>query len=433
MEKMNKKQIRSILKRILLILCIITFGIAIYFTLVILLPLPGSLSRSLSYFLPQISGFLMILYIATTILMLKVMPKRKYKDIKYTTVIFLGFLLSFLNALPILAAPVSIQNAEKEFSNTYGDNWREDIPNSISSQFLPTQFNLYNYFLGTPHPDCNFETDIKYYEDENVSLYFDVYYPRYSRRNLAGNNSIIINIHGGSWQFGDKGIGNVPLLNKYLASQGYVVFDIQYGLLDAGGSSFIPTPEHTRHPNMTLAKMVFQIGFFTKEVADKYASQYGGNTNSVFIMGRSAGAHLTGVVGLGYNDPYFAGNFSEDLSIKGLVPIYPPNFANPYFTHEPLSRLIPGNTTTNPLAFRKFTPSTLVDEDDPPVIIYQGLNDQLVPYINSEAIQNSLENTGINCVVVTFPFATHASDLLIGNSFSQVWIYYLERFLYLSQ
>jgi acetyl esterase/lipase len=365
--------------------------------------------------------------------MIKVMPKRKYKNIKYTIVIFLGLLLSFLNVLPILTVPVSVQDAETEFSRTYGDDWRKEIPNSISSQFLPTQFNLYNYFLGTPHPDCNFETDIKYYEDENVSLYFDVYYPKSSRRDLVGNNSIIINIHGGSWQFGDKGIGNVPLLNKYLASQGYIVFDIQYGLLDAGGSSFIPTPEHTRHPNMTLAKMVFQIGFFTKEVADKYASQYGGNKDSVFIMGRSAGAHLTGVVGLGYNDPYFAGNFSEDITIKGLVPIYPPNFANPYFTHEPLKRLIPENLTSNPLAFEKFTPSALADENDPPVIIYQGLNDQLVPYINSKAIQNSLENVGVNCVVVTFPFATHASDLLIGNSFSQVWIYYLERFLYLSQ
>lgn len=430
---MNKKLLISVLKYVLLGLSILTFILGIYFSIIIFLPFRAGLARGLAFFLPQISGFLAVLYLSATLIFLKVMPKKKYRVIKYATVLVIGFFLSFMNFLPILTTPVSIQTAEKEFSNAYGNTWRDSIPNSISSQFLPTQFNVYNYFLGTPHPDCNYETDIKYYEDEEVELYFDVYYPKYRTGNLAGQNSIIINIHGGSWQFGDKGIGNVLLLNKYLASQGYVVFDIQYGLLDAGGSSFIPTPEHTRHPNMTLAKMVFQIGYFTKEVAETYASQYGGNTDSVYIMGRSAGAHLTGVIGLGYNDPYFAGNFSEEITLRGLIPIYPPNFANPYFTYEPLTRLIPGDPVSNPLAYRKFTPSTLVDENDPPAIIYQGLNDQLVPYLNSEAIKNSLENAGIECIVMTFPFASHASDLLIGNSFSQVWIYYLERFLYLTQ
>jgi acetyl esterase/lipase len=150
-------------------------------------------------------------------------------------------------------------------------------------------------------------------------------------------------------------------------------------------------------------------------------------------MGGSAGAHLTGVIGLGYNDPYFAGNFSNALNIKGIIPIYPPNFADPYFTHEPLSRLIPGDPISNPLAFEKFTPSNLADASDPPAIIFQGLRDDLVPLINAETIKSALNVNGVDCLLLTFPFAAHASDLIVGNTFSQVWVYYLERFLYLEQ
>ena len=40
----------------------------------------------------------------------------------------------------------------------------------------------------------------------------------------------IINIHGGGWIIGNKGFENRPTASRYLAQQGYAVFDIQYGL-----------------------------------------------------------------------------------------------------------------------------------------------------------------------------------------------------------
>ncbi|MHA1194400.1 MAG: alpha/beta hydrolase [Promethearchaeota archaeon] len=171
--------------------------------------------------------------------------------------------------------------------------------------------------------------------------------------------------------------------------------------------------------------MVYQIGNFTKLLETTHASTYNANLNSVFIMGGSAGGQLTGVIGLGYNDPYFAGNFSNAIKIKGIVPIYPPDFA-PSF-------LLPGDELSNPLAFEKFTPSNLADASDPPSLIFQGLRDDLVTLDNALRIKDSLNGVGVNCILLTFPFAAHASDLIVGNSFSQVWVYYLERFLYMSQ
>jgi acetyl esterase/lipase len=363
---------------------------------------------------------------------MKLISKERNKNWLKKTILVFGLVLTLLNALPLLSTPFSIQHAENEFNTAFGQAWRSEIPSSTKSYFLPTQFNFYNYFIGFPHRDCNLETDIKYYDDGEIELYFDVYYPKKSSGQLPGNNSVIIKLHPGSWQYGDKGIGNVLVLNKYLAAQGYVVFDIQYGLLDAGGSSFIPTPDYVKG-NVTLHDMISQIGNFSKQLETTFASEYNANLDSVFIMGSSAGGHLTGVVGLGYNDPYFAGNFSNALKIKGIVLIYAPNFADPYFTNEPLTRLIPGDPTTNPLGYEKFTPSNLADPNDPPALLYQGLRDDLVPLINAETIRASLNGNGVSCMLLTFPFAAHASDLIVGNSFSQVWVYYLERFLFLSQ
>ncbi len=429
---LNKPTLLKSLKFLLIILSFSTFIIGIYFTIVLFIPLQDGISSSLSFFIAQISGFLMFLYLITTILLIKLIPTIKRRSLVKKGILVFGLCLTFFNALPLIATPISIQTAENEFNVAYGEDWRAQIPSTVKSYYLPTQFNLYNYFLGFSHRDCNVETDVKYYDNDGFQLYFDVYYPKSTTAQLPGNNSVIIKIHGGSWQFGDKSLGNVLVLNKYLAAQGYVVFDIQYGLLDAGGSSFIPTPDHVRG-NLTLHDMVYQIGNFTKQLEATFASTYNANLDSVFIMGGSAGAHLTGVIGLGYNDPYFAGNFSNALNIKGIIPIYPPNFADPYFTREPLSRLIPGDPLSNPLAFEKFTPSNLADATDPPAIIFQGLRDDLVPLINAETIKSALNANGIDCMLLTFPFAAHASDLIVGNTFSQVWVYYLERFLYLEQ
>ncbi len=149
-------------------------------------------------------------------------------------------------------------------------------------------------------------------------------------------------------------------------------------------------------------------------------------------MGNSAGGHLTGVVGLGYNDPYFAGNFSTALTIKGIVPIYPANDAKGFISGD-RKGLLKGDTDSNPLDFEKFTPSNLADEDDPAAIIFHGTSDGLVPIKESEKIEDALESEDVDCIHLKFPFAAHANDFMANNNFSQVWIYYLERFLYLEQ
>jgi len=397
----------------------------------------------------QVSGFLVFLYLLTTLLLLKLTSKTKPKKIKreedqipgkllvksnsvYKAIFIVGISLALVNTLPLLSTPIAIENAESEFEDVYGENWREQIPSHIESFFLPSQFNLAYYYLGIPQADCNVDLDITYYEDDEVTLAFDVYYPKETERSLPGKNSTIIKIHGGGWTQGDKGIPNMLWVNKYLAAQGYIVFDIQYGLYDTGSEPYLPTSEETVSKDVDLHDMIYHIGFFTKQLENELADRYQANLDSVFIMGGSAGGHLTSMVGLGYNDPYFAGNYSNNLKIRGIVPYYAANDAERIASGD-RDDLIPGNPKSNSLAYEKFTPSNLADGEDPAALFFHGEQDHTVDISEARAIESALEDEDVDCLFLSFPTAAHANDFIASNNYQQVFLYYLERFLYMEQ
>jgi len=109
-----------------------------------MLPERNSLTSALSYFLSQITGFLMFLYLPTTLLLLKLTQKKRFKNWNRLSILVIGLMLTTLNALPLMSVPFTIQTAESEFNVAYGSDWESQIPQSAKNYFLPTQFNLYN-------------------------------------------------------------------------------------------------------------------------------------------------------------------------------------------------------------------------------------------------------------------------------------------------
>lgn len=421
----------GIVKIILAILCALAFIIGVYSIFQIYVGGTDAISRVVNWFMAQISEFLLFILIAATFLLLKLTGKRNHPKI-YFAIMIIGFTIAGLNSVPLLLTPVSISNANDEFQIAFGENWETTIPDDVKSFFMHSPFNIPQQFLGVPHKECQIIEDIPYFEDpdEEVTLYFDVYMPKESNENLPGKRSTIIKIHGGAWVAGDKSAGNMPVVNKYLAAQGYVVFDIQYGLRDTGslGALAIITPENVIG-NYTFIDMVNQIGIFTKLLEKNYAAEYNANLESVYIMGNSAGGHLTCVTGFGYNEDYFNGTFSENIIIKGIIPLYPPSSVS----WAGASRLLPGSPETDPELFDAYSPTAIIDANDPPILIYQGMSDKLVDFSNSIEIKNACDNVGVTCCNLLFPLAGHASDIFFSTNFGQVWLYYLERFLYLTK
>lgn len=92
---------------------------------------------------------------------------------------------------------------------------------------------------------------------------------------------IIVMVHGGGWQIGDKGNSKV-VTNKlnYWSAKGYLFVSINYPMIPEG---YAPD---------TQAKAVADALVYIQ----KNAEGWGGNPNNIIVMGHSAGAHLVALV-----------------------------------------------------------------------------------------------------------------------------------------
>ncbi|MHA1618795.1 MAG: alpha/beta hydrolase [Promethearchaeota archaeon] len=340
----------------------------------------------------------------------------------------LGLLIASMSFLPLLSTPNFIHNAENDFNEafdpSFGGDWQSGIPSSVEdSNFLSAPFQLAGYILGSPTYDCITLKDILYFngststysQDNAITLYFDAFLPPNNGQGLPGENSTLIRFHGGGWVIGDKALQNMNQMNRYFAAQGYCVFDIQYGLNNVSTlfASIPGTPTNVLG-NFTLDDILRHIGNFTFFL-EEHAEEYGANLDSVFISGGSAGGQLTSATALSLTHGNYS-IFSSALTVKGQIPYYPANNAQLDFILSSRPEWI--------------NPDLLVDVNSPPCLIYQGDRDSLYPRALTH--QQAYFNLGReDCAFLVFRYAGHASDLYFMGYYSQVFLYYMERFMYL--
>jgi len=381
----------------------------------------------LEEFVAQSATLMIGLCVSATILLLKLFSSKRIRHPKqYYALAIIGFTIAGLNSISLLATPFSILHANAEFDEVFGPNWESNIPEDVKQHFLQTPYILPAHILTIPEKPIYVEKDVLFYEGENITLFFDVYMSAQSSSQLPGNGSVIINLHPGAWVSGGKGTWNMISTSKYLAGQGYVVFDIEYGLIE-GFHYYAQAPDTPEHVmgNFTIEDQIRHIGIFTKLLETNFSITYGANLDSVYFMGRSAGAHLAGVMGLGCNEEYHNGTFSPNLNVKGIIPLYSPSAAPEIFLKE--------NKTTNPEMYDAYDLTKLADPQDPPALFFQGTSDGQVSITRVETLESEMELKGVKCCLLIFPFAGHANDFVLSTNIGQVWVYYLERFLYLTQ
>ncbi|MCP4760202.1 MAG: alpha/beta hydrolase fold domain-containing protein [archaeon] len=384
-------------------------------------------------YIPEVSLFLAFVGFATICLFLKAINVKKYKVIAYP-ITLLGLIISGMCLLPFIATPIVINDAEVDFAAAFGSDWRDNIPQEVETNHLmQTPFSVPQYFLGVAPLYCKVELNTLYFngsqsyltQDENITLRFDAYMPLNNGLDSEGNplpgkNSTLIRIHGGGWRVGDKGFWGMVKMNRYFAAQGYIVFDIQYGLNNSYRVDEERTPLSVKG-NFSLDDMVRHIGNFTHFLAANN-DKYGADLSSTFISGFSAGGHLTCVVGNAIKNGSYTDILNETLKIKGTIPFYPGNVFK---------------TLEWSYGREEFMdPELLIDINSPPSLVYQGIQDALVSWEISESWQNVYEEVNSasensNCSVIYFPFTGHANDMYFNGHLNLVFLYYMERFMYL--
>lgn len=396
----------------IIILLLISFITLISSIIVSFHFLTGKKKGFLEVFLPEYSFFIGLYLLAVAVFALKLLINR-FRVFAYGIGI-IGVVLFIICCLPLISTPALLFHANKEYTLAFDAGANSE---KLPSQFKNTEFSIPEYLFGTRSGDYSVKENILYYKgtqgiDKGVKLYFDVYQSTKDPSHLPGHGSALIRIHGGAWNIGDKSASNYAQVNKYFASQGYVVFDIQYGLNNQDKFvAYAPVPKNVQGA-FTIDDMIRHIGIFTTYLCD-HKDEYGANTDSVFISGGSAGGQLTVAVGLALVNGNYSAILDSRLKVKGIIPFYPANG---------LARIGGKKELVNP--------ALLVDKNSPPCLIYQGDHDGIVDaHIAKDLKSSYLLNGNSKCALIMMPLASHGSDFYFPSYYNQVFMYYMERFM----
>jgi acetyl esterase/lipase len=311
-----------------------------------------------------------------------------------------------LSAVPLLQVRKSMRAMEAAMREGLGAHYDAQIPAEMQTKIARSRLSL-RHTVGTPRRlRVVSNLDVVYAQPGERALKLDVYQPA-APPAVGTLYPALIVIHGGSWRAGDKG-GLWAKHSRYLAAQGYVVFDIQYRL------------SHEARWPAQLDDVRGAVRW-VKEHADAYNI----DPERIAIYGRSAGGHL------GLSAAYRAHEVEDDTSVRAVVAIYPPTDLRLWgaLPDSPLTWLLGGMTTEVPEVYADASPVEFCRDALPTTLIVQGDKDNLVYPAHGERLMEGLRCTNTRAVMLRVPWARHGFDALMAGIGAQIAQYHIDRFL----
>lgn len=188
------------------------------------------------------------------------------------------------------------------------------------------------------------------------ALLADVYKPQRGA-SMQGPLPAVVLIHGGGWRSGDR--AQVASLAKRLARRGFVVVNTTYRLV----------PE-----------AIFPAALQDVQEAVRWtrvnAGALGVDPQRIGTWGYSAGAHLAALLGgLSPGDRYYL----ADASVQAVVAGGTPADLRKFHGGTLVPNFLGEKWKEDSVVFREASPAAYVTPGDPPVFLYHGTWDTLVP------------------------------------------------------
>lgn len=289
---------------------------------------------------------------------------------------------------------------------------------TASSQGVP--LSLSAYFSGPSSTSEHPSETVIYAHPNGEKLKLDVWQPSGQDGEGPGatqGQPAVIVVHGGGWHAGSR--SEFPQWDSWLASKGYVVFDIDYRL--------VPPPRWQDAPNDVRCALAW-----VKENSDRYNV----DPERVALMGRSAGAQLSLLAayteGTPTPSPGCEAHQVRNTGVAAVVAFYPPTDLVRLSTLGYLSGMghyLGGSPGAFPGRYRLSSPVDHVRPSDPPTLLVHGGDDQIVPSGQSELLAKRLRQAGVSERLLELSWANHTFDFYWGGWSSQITRSALHDFL----
>ncbi len=211
----------------------------------------------------------------------------------------------------------------------------------------------------------------------------------------------IIMIHGGAWFAGDK--LNDALHAKRLAKLGFVVMVINYRLIPTH-----PFPAQLDDCNLALDWM------------NTHSDELGVNPDALGAWGYSAGGHLAALL---------ATNPKEGLPrLKAaVVGAAPCDLTQVPLESKLLVGLLGGTRAKYPDRYADASPLTHVSPDDPPIFLFHGSKDWLVPPVASQVMRDALKTNGVWFEYLVVENKAHMMTFIDPDATGKSFLFLKER------
>ena len=204
---------------------------------------------------------------------------------------------------------------------------------------------------------------------------------------------VLINIHGGGWNHGNKEQqGGFNIFFK----EGFAVANIEYRM----------TPQATAPAAIedTRCALIYLI---------QNAQKLNIDVNKIIIMGGSSGGHLALMGGLLGNNSTFDNNCTGIKNIKvaviidkyGITDVWDWGYGKNITSKSAISWL--GEKKKDSLFASSVSPINYVNKFSPPTLIIHGDTDPTVPYQQSVELYKKFQSVGVKSEFITVPGGLH--------------------------
>ena len=257
------------------------------------------------------------------------------------------------------------------------------MASSMLRSFLPallsfaTGCSLHTINAISPRADRDLREGISYGDVPRQKL--DVYTPR-----GAASTPLVVFFYGGSWRTGDRGL--YRFVAESLTARGFVVV----------------IPDYRLYPEVTFPGFVQDAALAVRFTAE-HAAEWGGDPKRLFVMGHSAGAHITALLAL---DPHYLKDAgAPPHTIHGAIGLAGPYDFLPFGKDV---RQVMGPEAQWPAT----QPINFAGKDAPPMLLLHGRTDATVRARNTRNLAQALTAAGAAVRPVLYPKVSHVDIVL---------------------